>query len=107
MPKSSTETIASRGELTPRVQAIAKTSLGREITFRELRLMPYVQYVMVNERILAPVHINQEERGILAQWRKEGHIEGGASGLSMTKEFWNALHEILWAAYATYDSPEA
>lgn len=91
--------------LSPRVQAAAKASvIGREITVRELRLMPYLQYVMVNERCLDPRHVNQEERDILAEWRKAGWIEGGASGLSMTKEFWTALQEILWAGYATYDS---
>ncbi len=104
MPSS--KNIASRGELTPRVQSAAKASLGREITITELRLIPHVQYVMVNERRLEPRHINQEERDILAKWRKAGWIEGGAGGLCMTKEFWNAMHEILWVAYATYDCPE-
>jgi hypothetical protein len=103
---TTTKTVPGRGELTARVQSAAKASLGREITIRELRLMPYVQYTMVNERRLEPRHINQEERDILAKWRKAGWIEGGASGLSMTKEFWTAMHEILWVAYATYDCEE-
>lgn len=94
-----------RGVLTPRVQIIAKAALGRKITLRELRLIPYVQYVMVNERRLNPNHVNQEERDILAEWKKSGWIEGGAGGLSMTKQFWDSMCEILWAAYATYDDP--
>lgn len=73
------ETImAKRGELTPAIQAKAIDLFGREITIRELRLMPYVVYVMVNNRKIEPAKVNGEERSVLSQGRKEGYIEGGA-----------------------------
>jgi hypothetical protein len=90
-----------------RALTVQSSALGREITITELRLIPYVQYTMVNERRLEPRHVNEEERTVLAKWRKAGWIEGGAGGLCMTKEFWTAMHEILWVAYATYDCPES
>lgn len=95
-----------RGMLTTDVDKIAKIFLERSITKTELRLIPYIQYVMCNERKINPVHINQEEREILSQWKKEGHIEGGASGLAVTKHFWDFMCEVLFVAYVGYDNEE-
>ena len=88
-----------RGALTSEIQAAARHLLGREITTTELRLMAYVQYVMMNEQKLDPRKCNPDDRDVLSKWRKEEHIDGGASGLSVTKEFWNAMSEILWLGY--------
>jgi hypothetical protein len=90
-----------RGAMSEEIQKVAIEKLGRRITLRELRLMPYVQYVMMNEQVIIPSRINQEEREVLSNWRKEGHIEGGASGLMITKEFWDAMSEILWLGYVS------
>lgn len=88
-----------RGVLTEKIQSIAKEKLGREITVLELRLMPYIQFVMMNEQKLDIRKINEKEKKILHQWRLEEYIEGGASGMSITKEFWDAMCEILFEAY--------
>jgi hypothetical protein len=88
-----------RGKLTEAVQDEALAELGREITQAELRLMPYIQWVMMNNQRLEPNKIHQGEREILATWRKEGYIEGGASGLAISKEFWDAINQILWHSY--------
>ena len=61
--------------------------------------MPYIQYTMMNDQKLKINHINQEERKILTKWRAAGHVEGGAGGLGITKEFWNIICEILFMAY--------
>ena len=92
-----------RGQLTKKVKAQAKELLGWDIDVTELRLMPYVQYVMVNDQRIDPRHCNQADREILSKWRKAGHIEGGASGLRITKEFWNILCEMLFIAYVDID----
>ena len=75
---------------------------GRAVTRTELRLIPYVQYVMVNDQKISPNHVNQEERDILSLWREAGHIEGGASGLAVTGEFWNFMCEVLFEGYVAY-----
>lgn len=94
-----------RGQLTDRVQAKAKELLGYELDQTELRLMPYVQYRMMNERNLDPRHMNGDDRAVLKKWRDAGHIEGGVSSdsLRLEKKFWDALHEILWLAYVDLD----
>ena len=88
-----------RGVLTKEVQEIAKKHIGREIDRTELRLIPYIQYVMVNEQRLDISKIKQDERVVLRKWKDAKLIEGGASGLSITEEFWNFLCEILFQSY--------
>ena len=95
-----------RGMLTTDINKIANIFIGRNISKTELRLIPYIQYVMCNERKINPVHINQEEREILQKWKEEKHIEGGASGLAITKNFWDFMCEVLFVAYAGYDNEE-
>ena len=36
-------------------------------------------------------------------WRKKGWIEGGVEGLRITKEFWDAINEILWLGYVAIE----
>ena len=88
-----------RGALTPEIQTVAHLHLKRKITRTELRLMAYVQYVMMNEQKLEMQKLNQEDRDVLRKWREEEHIEGGVSGLAITREFWDAMCAILWFGY--------
>jgi len=88
-----------RGQLTDRIKQKSKELLKYEITTTELRLMPYIQFTMVNNQKIEPIKINEEERKILSKWRELGYIEGGASGLSITKEFWDIINEIIFLGY--------
>jgi hypothetical protein len=88
-----------RGQLTSRIKEKSFELLGYEIDQKELRLMVYVQYVMINDQYIDIRKINQEEREILSQWRKAGYIEGGASQMGITKEFWDILCEIIFLGY--------
>lgn len=95
-----------RGMLTTDVNAISTLMIGRPISQKELRLIPYIQYVMCNDRKLKIQCINNEERAILSKWREEGHIAGGATGLAVTKQWWDFMCEVLFLAYAGYDNDE-
>ncbi len=95
-----------RGIITDKIQKIAKKHLKREITQIELRFLPYIQFVMMNEQALEIPKIKPEEKEILKKWREEGFIEGGASGLAITKEFWDFMNEILWEGYVIGGSEE-
>lgn len=92
-----------RGALTEAVQQKAVEILGREISMRELRLMPYVQHCLMNEQNIDPRRVNQEEREVMTEWRKAGWMAGGAVDLEVSKEFWGAMHEILWVGYVDYE----
>ena len=96
----------SRGILTDEVAALAVEHFGREISVAELRLLPYIGFVMVNEQRIDPRKINVEERQILQIWRDEGLIEGGAGGLYITRDFWDAINDIVWLAYVVAQDGE-
>lgn len=89
----------ARGSLSEKVKIKSKELFGEEITREELRLLPYIQYVMMNEQIIDTSRINGEERDILRKWKTAGYMEGGASGLAITKEFWDKMNEVLFIAY--------
>lgn len=89
----------ARGHIGATLKAKSKELLGYEIEKVEYRLMPYIQFVMMNEQRLDPNKINGEERAILQKWRDAGYIEGGASGLGITREFWDILCELLFIGY--------
>lgn len=88
-----------RGALNTECQNLAKRFLGREIATAELRLYPYLDFTMKNTQKIDPKAVNSEDRKILAQLRSEGHIEGGMTGLAMTKEFYDYINQILWHTY--------
>ena len=88
-----------RGQLNEKCQELAREFLNREITTTELRLYPYLDYLMKNEQKIDPRRVNQADRDVLSILRKEEHIEGGASGLSMTKEFYDYINQVLWYGY--------
>lgn len=92
-----------RGQLTPQIKEASKTFFGEEITVRELRLLPYIQYTMMNDQKIEPSRINAEERAILAKWRSKGWLEGGMTGLAISKEFWDTMNELLWMGYVAYE----
>jgi hypothetical protein len=92
-----------RGVVTERIREASRRLLGYEIDKTELRLMPYVQYVMMNDQCIGPRKISQDERGVLSKWRAAGHIEGGASGLAITREFWDIICEICFLGYVDID----
>lgn len=70
------------------------------ITKTELRLMPYLQYCLMNRQSIDPRRISGEERKILSKWQDEGKITRSCiNGCSITKEFWTTMNEILYEAY--------
>ncbi|MCU6241168.1 hypothetical protein [Enterobacter asburiae] len=95
--------MGKRGELTEEIKQRGVELMGKEITQRELRLIPYVQYCLLNVGKLDPTKVNKEERDILSDWQKRGFISGGASGISCSERFWEVMHELLWMAYVDYD----
>ena len=95
-----------RGVLTKEVQEISKKHIGREIDLTKLRLIPYVHYVMTNEQRLDPNKITHEERKVLRKWKDAELIEGGASGLGITEEFWNFISDVVFQAYVKREGEE-
>jgi hypothetical protein len=91
-----------RGKLTPEIEAKSEELLGYAITQRELRLMPYIQHVMMNDQRLDLNRINSEEREIVSNWRKRGFLEGGAGPMVISRRFWDVINDLMWMAYVNY-----
>lgn len=98
-----------RGQLTTKVKELSQLLLGYEMDVRELRLMPYIQYTLLNSQKLNPGSVNSEEKEILAKWLKMGYITSGITPkfgrpkmnehLRVTKEFWGIISQILFVSY--------
>lgn len=106
---------AGRGQITDAIKEKSLEVLGYEISQLELRLMPYVQYQLMNEKKLEPGALNLEEKAILSRWHERGFIVDGVTpngrplsdgGLQVTKVFWDAMNEILWIGYADIETNE-
>lgn len=96
-----------RGAVTPQIKELSKKLLGYEIGVRELRLMPYVQYCLMDSERVS--RINEEESEILVKWYDSGFITQGMTDsgrvmigekLKVTHEFWTSMNEILYFSYA-------
>ena len=95
--------VQKRGALTERIKEKSKELLGYEIKITELRLMAYIQFTMCNSQKINGHSINKEDREIMSKWRKTGHIEGGMAQMGITKEFWDAICELIFLGYVDID----
>lgn len=92
-----------RGQLTQQIKDYSKEKVGYEIGITELRLMPYILYTMMNSQKIDPNHCNHADREILSKWRKRNYIEGGASDLNISREFWEIICEVSFMGYVDID----
>ena len=88
-----------RGVLVESVRKRARELLGREITTDELRLMPYIQFVMVNEQFFDNRKLNSADREVIRKWQDEGYLELGAENVMITKKFWDIINELIYLSY--------
>ena len=73
------------------------------ITVKELRLIPYFQYLLVNQMSVDPNKIDAEERKILKKWQDEGKITFSCSEtVTATREFWDFMNDVLWDSYVPH-----
>ena len=93
----------SRGAISEELQVLAKNFLGKELSIKELRLLPYIHYCLVNQQGIDPAKINSEERKIIIEWKKKGYLEGGMKGLRISKDFLNFINECLKISYITQE----
>lgn len=69
----------------------------------ELRLIPYVQYLLVNQMAVDPLKISSEERNALINWRNKGYLTFSMRmPLTVSKQFWDLMNEFLWDCYVIH-----
>jgi hypothetical protein len=89
-----------RGRFDQGVKDLFKKHLGREGSVIELRLIPYLQYVMVNDKHIERISVSNEEREIIDLLYSEGHIVELAGHVYCTKAYWDFMSEVLYFSYA-------
>lgn len=73
------------------------------MTLKEFRLIPYVQYLLVNQKPVDPQKIDAEERKILQNWRAKGHLTISMDEpLTASREFWDIMNNLLWDCYVLH-----
>ncbi len=69
----------------------------------ELRLIPYLQYLILNQMPVDPNKIDHEERQILTKWRQEGKIDYSMThACKCIRSFWDWMNDVLWESYALH-----
>jgi hypothetical protein len=77
------------------------------ITLKELRLIPYFQYLLINHQAVDIRKIDQEERDILQRWRDEGKITFSCYyPVRASREFWDFMNDVLWDSYVPHIDDE-
>ena len=96
--------MSQRGVLTAEIQKKAKDLLGYDLSVHELRLMPYIQYIVTNEKRIYREHLKEVDKAILEFWIEKGYISGDLNyHIEITKSFWDAMCEILYIGYVDID----
>lgn len=89
----------ARGMINEKITSISKNMLGYEISQKELRLMPYILDCLLNNKNIDTKCINQEEEKIISNWQNMNFIKNPTINLSVSKEFYNAMFEIVAIGY--------
>ena len=90
--------IQKRGMLTEKIKLRSLELLGYEIDTTELRLMPYIIDIMMNDQEIDPDKINAAERKILKRWRIDGHIVF-SDKMWISRKFWDTICELVFLGY--------
>lgn len=90
-----------RGQVTEEVKVSARELLDIDITTEQLRLLPYIQYIMMNEKVIDHTKLTITELDIIECWIRRGWISTKGNTISISVEFWNAMNAILWLGYVS------
>lgn len=88
-----------RGILTKEVQEISKDYLGREITTKELRLYPFIDYCIKNSGYMDRKKVDNEELDILKSYGENKIKRDDGGYVYVSKDFYDFMQKVLFEAY--------
>lgn len=88
-----------RGVLTEEIQSKAKAFLNREISVKELRLYPYIDFLVKNDFRGYTSKLDWEEREILENLSEEGHLIYSEEKIVLARDFYDFIEDILAESY--------
>ena len=90
----------NRGMLTDEIKVYAKVVLNRDISIRELRLYPYLDYGWKNCQRMEPQKLSLEEHEVIALLTAGGHIVVDEELRTYpSKGFYDFVQQILRLSY--------
>ena len=93
-----------RGVLTESIKRMAFNYFAKDISEVELRLMAYIQFILMNEKVVDNNKVNMEELDIIEGWLSKGYlIKDEDSKLSCRVDFWDIMCRILYVSYVNFD----
>ena len=87
-----------RGQLTEKVQELAREYLGREISVIELRLYPFIDYCIKNGGYMDRHKLSREEIDILHAY-DEDKCKRSQGYVYVSKDFYEYIQKVLWESY--------
>ena len=95
-----------RGMLTNEAMGCYREATGRELTQVELRLIPFIQYTVINEGTFDGKKVNNKELAVLDDLENAGLIEycreygrPGMFRIVVSGKYWNAMCDVLKICY--------
>ena len=91
-----------RGVLTAEIKEASMRLLRYVISEDELRLMPYIQHIVMNSKRLDESKLNNVELGVFDKWRDKRFLcfsEHEQYVIELDMSFWIAIGEIVWLSY--------
>lgn len=93
----------NRGCITDEIQKLARDYLGREITTRELRLYPFIDYCLKNGGYMSRDKIDDEEVDIIHSYDEKTQLKRDFQGyIWVSESFYNYIQSVLWHSYVDY-----
>ncbi|HIY83871.1 hypothetical protein [Rubneribacter sp.] len=79
---------------------------GYPMTRTELRLIPYLHYLVVNRKRIEMEKIDHNEYAAMSVWICRGWLlDYPGKPVAVSKEFWDTMCDVLWDAYALHLVP--
>lgn len=93
--------VKNRGALNETARKLSNEFLKQEIDTEKLRVLPYIQYVVMNNHRIDYRKVNYNELKFLSELEGMKHLtlDEDSGYITITKEFWDFINEILFYTY--------
>lgn len=85
------------------VRARFEELTGVRLDRKNIRLLPYIQYVLMNEQVFDISKITLQENAIIQELKSKGCLIDHKGRIRCTLDFWTVLNDVLYLAYVDHE----